>query len=100
MTYDDYAEIMKSAKSHLRGNGNDGVIFICSAVYKATGADLEIALVITKWIERMLDGFVCYDDWLRHKNPGVNFDSREIQSYRHQWIDSLINYLENQHQKI
>lgn len=87
------SELLKLAKTRLSKVDGDGhYCFVCNAIdnvrVDSKAAD-KIRTRLTNRISRAIRPYVSVRDWLKYQH-GIELYSREMQTYRHRWVDHLI----------
>lgn len=105
-----YSEILKRAKKHLSHDfvdfriKTDKDLFICCAIDYVMDSfneeDFNKGIELKKTIQKRLGNHYTVESWLMANNlllpdldspSGFNVSKRQIQAYRHRWLDSLVS---------
>lgn len=95
-----HVKLLKKAKKYLwDGHGNYmdqdyKTKFICNAVSCATDTsiqtDRQFVMEVVRKISSYLNGYYTVTDYLENVHGIVSKNTRQIQEYRHAWLDQLI----------
>ena len=92
-TRKEIARAFRNAKSHLKtGAVGPGSYFVCIAIIMHPGTPRRISDAAQKVVSDRIAPHPSVAAWLRLQ-PEVchgNMDTKNLQEYRHRWLDSLI----------